>query len=287
MRFSFFMYMRIHSVCVYSERERERESEREREYTYNTDIRIRITISLTNNNKHHRNHTLSPLFIHLELREKDLPIFEKLFSVHPHSHPFGRNPPPDIKICKLADPMIPMSPLNTSLVWPDRWHPSVLSWQSMTHWSERIRLVNANLPPKSMDNGVDANKGAASLGATPACLPWGPSIVIPMNLPRSMTCKRTCAGHLVFQTLTKRRRGAIFFVTFRFRLNLNVYKLSINRYVYCTTSYYSYSIKQTTPFLPGSLYALSAKTWSWWLGNSSDSQLLLWRIPFRIWRLSR
>lgn len=142
-----------------------------------------------------------------------------------------------LKICKLADPMIPMSPLNTSLVWPDRWHPSVLSWQSMTHWSERIRLVNANLPtkrsrkrrnqhcyneieefasksisdfiwycvilfflfcqPKSMDHGVDANKGAASLGATPACLPWGPSIVIPMNLPRSMTCKRTCAGHLM------------------------------------------------------------------------------------------
>ena len=106
MRFSFFMYMRIYSVCVYSERERERESEREREriyiYIYNIYMRIRITILWTNNNKHHRNHTLSPLFIHLELGEKDLPIFEKLFSVHPHSHPFGRNPPPDIENLQIG-----------------------------------------------------------------------------------------------------------------------------------------------------------------------------------------
>lgn len=122
--------------------------EREREYIYNIYIRIRITIVLTNNNKHHRKHTLSPLFIHLELREKDLPIFEKLFSVHPHSHPFGRNPPPDIENLQIGRSNDSNVTLNTSLVWPDRWHPSVLSRQSMTHWSERIRLVNANLPTK-------------------------------------------------------------------------------------------------------------------------------------------
>lgn len=88
----------VYILYVYIARERERKWESI--YIYN--IYIRITILLTNNDKHHRNHTLSPLFIHLELREKDLPIFEKLLSVHPHSHPFGRNPPPDIENLQIG-----------------------------------------------------------------------------------------------------------------------------------------------------------------------------------------